>query len=157
MPSLREEYTIELKNRFKVLQLETNDKCTNTSYNNFIKAHQEAAQNTIPIKPRKCKRVPWEGHTIEIQRKKVKESSQLRQAHPSLKNTTTLNKNKDELRQIYSAEMECYLQKKIDLIKNSSENNHSSLAWKTINKITGKKCTCQAKLKAPSQQGRLDL
>ena len=45
---------------------------------------------------------------------------------------------------------------KIDQINQCSENKQSSLAWKTVNEITGRKRTCRAKLKASSQKDRLN-
>ena len=57
---------------------------------------------------------------------------------------------------LYQAELENYLQTKIDSIKTYSENRQSSMAWDTINEITGRKRTSKAKLRAESQQDRLN-
>jgi len=74
--TVRDRYHIELRNRYQALQLETENKSTNASYNNFVKADKASAQNNIPLK-RQRKRVPWDSPDIEIQRKKVKESELL--------------------------------------------------------------------------------
>ena len=56
---------------------------------------------------------------------------------------------------MYTAEKEKFLQEKIDTITSASENKKSSLAWQTINKITGRKNPSTAKLKGDSQDERL--
>ena len=43
----------------------------------------------------------------------------------------------------------------IDRIENASENKQSSLAWQTVNEITGRKKSTKAKIKASNQEERL--
>ena len=47
---IKEKFSIEIKNRFVVLQSDNNtDNDPNTMYNNIIEANQYAASGTIPI------------------------------------------------------------------------------------------------------------
>jgi len=47
-------------NRFDALQAEVETTSANSTYNNFVIAHEKAAKECIPLKPKLIKRVPWE-------------------------------------------------------------------------------------------------
>ena len=64
---IRDEYVLELKNRFKTLQEKTEKGTPNDEYENFVNAHLEAAAKCIPAKPRTKYRVPWE--TLDVSEK----------------------------------------------------------------------------------------
>ena len=51
--------------------------------------------------------------------------------------------------------MKNYILEKTEVIKQSSENKKSSIAWQAVNEITGRKSVQQGKLKAASQKDRL--
>ena len=55
----------------------------------------------------------------------------------------------------YLNQQQQYIQSQIDRIENASENKQSSLAWQTINEITGRKKSTKAKIKASNQEERL--
>ena len=48
-----------------------------------------------------------------------------------------------------------YIQSQIDRIENASENKQSSLAWQTVNEITGRKKSTKAKIKVSNQEESL--
>ncbi len=48
---IRDKYVLELRNRFKTLQEKTEKGTPNDEYENFVKAHLEAAAKCIPTKP----------------------------------------------------------------------------------------------------------
>ena len=56
---IRDKYVLELRNRFETLQEKTEKGTPNNEYENFVKAHLEAAAKCIPTKPRTKYRVPW--------------------------------------------------------------------------------------------------
>ena len=139
----------------EILQNENELDDRNITYENFVKAHREAVLNCIPLKPIKRKRVPWETPEIQIQRKKIRCSAIWKNENPGPQNVTKFNREKQKMTKLYQAELENYLQNKIALIKTYLENKQSSMAWDTINEITGRKRTSKAKLRAESQQDRL--
>ena len=55
----------------------------------------------------------------------------------------------------YLNEQQKYIQSQIYRIENASENKQSSLAWQTVNEITGRKKSTKAKIKASNQEERL--
>ena len=60
-----------------------------------------------------------------------------------------------DLETTYLSEQQKYIQSQIDRIENASENKQSSLAWQTVNEITGRKKSTKAKIKASNQEERL--
>jgi len=66
------------------MENETNQ--PNLSYDFFQAAHQEAALNYIPLKPKKRLRVPWETQIIKDQRIKIKESASPMLFSPTIRN-----------------------------------------------------------------------
>ena len=60
-------------------------------------------------------------------------------------------------RHIYIKEQTEYIQNQIDKIRDSVEDRQSRIAWQTINKVSRRKNTAKAKLKAANQQERIKL
>ena len=62
-----------------------------------------------------------------------------------------------QLAGIYIKEQTEYIQNQIDKIRDSVEDRQSKIAWQTINKVSRRKSTAKAKLKAANQQERIKL
>ena len=62
-----------------------------------------------------------------------------------------------QLAGIYIKEQIEYIQNQIDKIRDSVEDKKSRIAWQTINKVSRRKNTAKAKLKAANQQERIKL
>ena len=58
---------------------------------------------------------------------------------------------------IYIKEQTEYIQNQIDKIRDSAEDRQSRIAWQTINKVSRRKNTAKAKLKAANLQERIKL
>ena len=61
------------------------------------------------------------------------------------------------LANIYLKEQTEFIQNQIDKIRDSVEDRQSRIAWQTINKVSRRKSTSKAKLKATNQQERIKL
>ena len=68
-----------------------------------------------------------------------------------------LKKAQNELANIYLKEQTEYIQNQIDKIRDLVEDRQCRIAWQTINKLSRRKDTAKAKLKATSQQDRIHL
>ena len=79
----------------------------------------------------------------------------LKNKTPTSKNIRNYRKARQELEETYNIEQHKYIQEQIETIRNAAENKQSSLAWQTVNEVTGRKRSMQAKLKASSQDKRL--
>ena len=132
-------------------------KSTNTTFNNFQKACKEIASNTIPLKPKVKKRKPWETEETCQRRKDLHTAAKLRNTYSSPENSNQFNNARSALENAYEVEQTKYLQNKINIISNTGSNKKSAEAWKTVNKIRGRKSGNRAKLKASSQKERVKL
>ena len=72
---IRDKYVLELRNRFETLQEKTEKGTPNDEYENFVNAHQEAAEKCIPTKPTTKYRAPWETLAVREKRAHVKNTS----------------------------------------------------------------------------------
>ena len=154
---IRDKYALELRNRLQTLQKKTEKVTPNEEYENFVEAHLEAASKCIPTKPRTKYRVPWETSEVREKRALVKTASKSYRKNPTNTNTRKLEKAQYQLAGIYLKEQAEFIQNQIDKIRDSVKDRQSRIAWQTINKVSRRKSTAKAKMKAASQQERVKL
>ena len=77
--------------------------------------------------------------------------------NPTNTNAWKLEKAQYQLAGIYLKEQTEYIQNQIDKIRDSVEDRQSRIVWQTINKVSRRKSTAKAKLKAANQQERIKL
>ena len=82
----------------------------------------------------------------------MKTASKCNRKNPINTNALKLKKAQNELANIYQKEPLEYIQNQIDKIRDSVEYRLSRIAWQTVNKVSRRKSTEKAKLKATSQQ-----
>ena len=152
---LQNQFSVALRNRYNVLQLENENKSADSAYQNFVKAHDETAQILIPKKEKRKQKAPWENDIIHEKRRELSKLARIKNTSATRHNVKMHRKAQMELESAYITEQQKYIQSQIDQIKNASENKQSSLAWKTVNEITGRKRATKAKIKASSQEERL--
>ena len=153
---IRNKFTITLQNRFSQLQNEDNDNINpNNTYINFMNAHKQAAEDCIPLKHKIKHKVPWENEIVEQKRECLKMLANQKNKTPTSTYIRNYRKARQELEETYNIEQHKYIQEQTETIRNAAENKQSSLAWQTVDKVTGRKRSTQAKLKASSQDERL--
>ena len=144
---IQKKYTIEVRNRYQILQEEDRSNTANTIYQNIMKANNEAAQNCIPIKRKSQKRIPWETAEVEEKRQKIKNTPI---------NSPIFETTRKELKECYEKEQQAYIKKKVDIIKTASINKRSRIAWETVNEISGRKTSNPSKIRAKDNSERLE-
>ena len=77
--------------------------------------------------------------------------------NPTNINAIKLKKAQYQLTGIYLKEQTEYIQNQIDKIRDSVEDRQSRIAWQTINEVSKRKSTTNAKLKVANQQERIKL
>ena len=92
-------------------------------YTYFEKTCKDAANKVIPLKPKLKKRIPWEIEQICQKRDILHKAAQLKESSP-----TQMNINKF----INAQELILMIQNKNYI------NKKSTLAWQTINEISGR-------------------
>ena len=93
----------------------------------------------IPLKEKVERKVPWENETITEKRKQLKKLTQMKNRNATRANVKKHKQAQKDLKTTYLNEKQKYIQSQIDRIENASENKQSSLAWQTVNEVTGRK------------------
>ena len=153
-PDITSSFVTTLSNRFSILQNLQESQDANTTYENFEKACREAATTTIPLKPKRKHRKPWENEEVCRKREQLHQAQHVKESSPTPENILLLNEARSALKDAYRIEQTNYLQSKITKIKNSSANKQSAEAWKTVNEITGRKSSNASKIKAATPAER---
>ena len=94
---------------------------------------------------------------VREKRALVKTASKNYRKNPTNTNALKLKTAQYQLAGIYIKEQTEYIQIQIDKIRDSVEDRQSRIAWQTINEVSRRKNTAEAKLKAANQQERIKL
>lgn len=154
--TVRDAYTVEVQNRFEVLQSLDEDGSADALYENIITAHKESAEKHIPHKPKRKRHVPWQNVGVTCKREALKEAHKLKIAFPTNENSEKLEQAKKDLKGAYNSSQEKYIQEKTDVITNAHVKQQSRLVWETVNEISGRKHNVKGRLKADTPEERLE-
>ncbi|XP_063587867.1 uncharacterized protein LOC134765253 [Penaeus indicus] len=135
--NIQDKYTVTVRNRFQILQTDNNNNDPNETYMNFVKAHKQAAQECIPLKPKRQQKIPWENEEVQHKRKTLKQAAHTKSNCPTQGNIKIYRNNRKDLEETYRIEQQKYIQNQIDTITTAAKNQQSSLAWQTVNEISG--------------------
>ena len=95
------EYSISVRNSFAALaDLDANTDC-DTLYSSLVTAHEHAAEETLPLKPKKKKHVAWLDANVQKKQQAVKSAHATQLANPTENNKSNLKAAKDELQEAY--------------------------------------------------------
>ncbi|XP_068691683.1 uncharacterized protein [Montipora foliosa] len=150
-------FVTTVNNRFAILQDSIQTISANNTYKSFETACREAADAIIPQKTKVKTRKPWENEEFHQKRQLLHQAQQMKESLPSPENIRLFNEARLSLKEAYRDEQKIYLESKISQIRNSVTNKRSAEAWKTVKEITGRKSSNSSKLKAPSQEERIQL
>ena len=152
---IQNKYNISVHNHFDKLQNLETTPTPNQTYNNFVLAHNKAAKENIPLKPKIQKRIPWESEEISEKRQKLKSATKLLEDNPTRSNKRKQKQALIDLTDIYTTKQEEFVQSKINQIQQASANKQSAVAWQVINELSGRKSSNKSKIKAKNQEERL--
>ena len=107
---IRDKYLIAIRNKFDALQEKTETHTPNDEYENFIKAHLEAAAKYIPTKYRTESRVLWETLVIRKKTGRHENCLQMQWENPTNTNTLKIKKAQNEFASLYLKEQTEYIQ-----------------------------------------------
>ena len=154
--ALRSSFVIKVQNRFEALQTSILP-TANSICSNFEIACKEIAAETIPLKPKTKRRIPWENLNIRNKRKILHEAAQQKDNNPTIENIRKTCNAQKELSHTYETEQSEYIQGKICQVQDAANNKKSALAWKIVNEISGRKNSNKSKLKASNDEERVKL
>ena len=92
--SVREAYTVEVKNRFEALYELEEKHTVNDLYTTMIEAQMDAAEKCIPKKKRVKKRVPWEKELVKEKKNELKKAYLKNKRPPNSDNANYLKQAK---------------------------------------------------------------
>ncbi len=84
----------------------------------------------------------------------MKTTTKCNRKNPTNINALKLKKAQNELANIYLREQTEHIQNQINKIRDSVEDKQYRIAWQTVNEVSRRKSTAEAKLKATSQHER---
>ena len=91
--------------------------------------------------------MPWKNEIIIEKRKRKNRNAQMKNRNATRANVRKYKQAQKDLEATYFYEQQKYIQSQIDRIENASEKKQPSLAWQTVNEITGRKNSTKAKIK----------
>ena len=137
--SIKDKYTIEVRNQYQVLQVLRGNKDATQMYNDIMSAHNKAAKASVPVKAKVKQRIPWEDENITAKRESVKKAHEESLKRRTRRSVANLEEAKKDLLEAYDQEQEKYVNKRIHAIASAMQYQKSGLAWETVNELTGRK------------------
>ena len=102
-PHIANSFTLQLKNRFNVLQQDETE-CIINTYNNFILSCENAAKESIPLKKKIKKRVPWENEEVIKKRKRLHRMAEIKNSESTAIDFSNFNSARDNFHVTYDSE-----------------------------------------------------
>ena len=133
---IKDNYTIELKNRFESLQIE-NETSTET-YQNLIQANKETAKELLPKKSKTTQMNIANNQRVINARKNASNSVKLYFEDPNETNRLKMQEDKKALTDIYDSVSEEQFEKVIRDVEVYDANSRPNECWNLINIIIGK-------------------
>ena len=151
---IKDNYTIELKNRFGSLRIE-NETSTET-YENSIRANKETAKEVIPKKSKTKQMNIANDQRVINARKNASNSVKLYFKDPNETNGLKMQEDKKALTDAYDSVSEEQFEKIIRDVEVHDVNSTPKECWNLINIITGRKSSKQGIIKAKDKKDRLN-
>ncbi|ELU18633.1 hypothetical protein CAPTEDRAFT_209188 [Capitella teleta] len=148
---LQKQYTVEVKNRFEVLEIED----ANERYQRFVEANRQAMESCVPEKEKKkCKSFLRHPEIVRA-REMVETASKSVNATSDFKATQNLKEAKTLLYNTYDQLKEQEIKEKIHRVENLPDDSRYGEAWVVINEITGRKKTIEGQVAGASSEERV--
>jgi hypothetical protein len=149
---LQKQYTVEVKNRFEVLEIEED---ANERYQRFVEANRQAMESCVPEKEKKkCKSFLRHPEIVRA-REMVETASKSVNATSDFKATQNLKEAKTLLYNTYDQLKEQEIKEKIHRVENLPDDSRYGEAWVVINEITGRKKTIEGQVAGASPEERV--
>ena len=151
--NLQDRYTVLVRNRYA--QLSCEDDTVTESYQHFMQANNEAADELIPVK-QKIKRIRASKDPGVIEaREKANVAFQQYQENPTEGYRNKLQAAKENLKTAYNDIIEKELEGMIKKVEEADSKSQHGESWKLINEISGRETSKKGILKGKSQEERI--
>ena len=151
-PDLQRDYTVEVKNRFEVLEDDDNGAC----YEKFVEANRLAMEECVPLKPkRKSVHTSTNPQVVEA-REPVEEAHNTWEEESSADNREAWRRALDEMYAVYDQVKEQELEEQTRNIEEAfGAQQYHGEAWRVMNEISGRKKAKEGQVSGNSREERV--
>ena len=150
-PEIQENYTVTVKNRFQVLEEDTNKE----RYEKFVAANKEAMEEWVPKKPKKKAERRSAHPSVISARKKVADAQSKMAEDVSDANQTAWKQALSNLYEVYDQVKEQEIESHIRNIEATHGAQQYGEAWRAVNQITGRKQGKEGQVSGASPEERV--
>ena len=150
---LQEKYTIEVRNKFQILEEEES---ATSRYERFINAHEDAAKEVLTPVPKRRKEERYSDDPRVIKAREEMETAYTQFISDEQKDGSAYGSKKEQLHEAYDEAMAEDLAKKIKEIENCNNNKQHTQGWNLIKEISGKKSAQSNQIEGKTAEERLD-
>ena len=150
-PEMQENYTVAVRNRFQVLEDDSNE----ARYEKFVKANKEAMEEVVPKKPKKKAERRSSHPSVIKARKEASDAQSTWEADKSDENQETWKRALSNLYVVYDQIKEHEIDSHISKIEATHGAQQYGEAWRTVNEITGRKQTKEGQVAGVSPEERV--
>ena len=151
-PELQQQYTVEVQNRFQILD---EDEDPTERYQRFVEANKEATEIVVPKKER-TKKLSISKHPDVIQaREELEKACQNECGKNKEDHTEWVKSARDLLMATYDRLIEEDIRRKTDLINQTYGEGKTPMSWSIINETSGRKKAKEGQVEGASPQDRV--
>ena len=154
-PEIQDKYSVEVRNKYTILNDMCEDKSTTAKYGNLISANKETADKILLKLQRKRQKSSLLSCKIERARDKLKAAYERHTQIDSREIALEFEEGKRQLDKAYEEVNAEFLDKRLQEVENASLNQQHNMSWKLINDISGRKRTRSENLKGKTKEERL--
>ena len=148
---LQEQYTVSVRNRFQVLESDSNGE----KYDKFVQANKEAMKS-LPPKPKSKKKLRSSDARVTEARQKAQQAQSQFEASKSEDDKELWSAAIQQLYQTYDLVKEEELEKQIQNVEAAYGAQKYGEAWKTVNEISGRKKSKEGHVAGSSPDERVN-
>ena len=148
---IQQQYTIAVKNRYQVLEEDTND----DRFNKFVDATKKAKIDCVPEKGRKKPAIRSSNPSVIEARKKAEKAHLEWEANSSENNKEAWKQALKDLYKTYDSIKEKELEEHINNIEKTHGEQQYGEAWRVVNEITGRKKSKEGQVAGTSPEERV--
>ena len=154
--SLQQLYSVQVQNRYTELCEESDNDDVTSTYQNLIKANEEAANKLIPTKKRSKRKITSNDSRIISARVRVNEAFAKYESDPNATNHEMLKQEKANLKTNYDKAFEEELESLITKVEDADTRAQHAESWKLINEISGRKLAKKGMIKGKNKEERIN-
>ena len=153
-PSLKEQYAVEVKNRYSAL-LQENE--MEADYDLLVESVTTVALNILPKKRKRKRENPYNDPNIAHHRNILKDASLRHRISPSFSTKESLEDAKKQLDEAYNSATAQYVQQQTAKLEQTNPEHRHRSSWHIIRELTSSNTVPYSKVPGGTTEQRLDI